>query len=63
MTDHETKRDECWFLKCSRDPDGTLHGDNGFAVASCEKHAATATSFGAWNEFKPHEELNAGGEH
>jgi hypothetical protein len=44
------ERDECWFLMCSRSPDGELHGENGFAVAACEKHGVSGESFG-WKRF------------
>ena len=58
MSDDITESDECWFLKCSRSPDGILHGNNGFSVAACENHATKAVSFGKWNEFNEFEEVS-----
>lgn len=44
---------ECWFLQCDREPAGTLHGSNGFAVTACEKHGVKGESFG-WEKFEPY---------
>jgi len=54
MLSDATERDTCWFLMCDRDPDGELHGENGFAVAACEQHGVVAASCG-WERFDPFE--------
>jgi len=62
MTADGTERpDDCWFLMCTREPAGDLYGDNGFAVAACEKHGIVGESF-AWQLFERYDTGTDGGQ-
>lgn len=51
------EREDCWFLQCTRDPEGDLYGDGGFAVAACERHGLVGEAYG-WDRFERYDDTN-----